>query len=459
MVDSVDAGVLKRIKNEAVRRLSSKRREATNLYAMEEVQSVGSVLRARHQEISITRPTVAVFVDEEPLANWSHDCKYLLHDAESGELYEEVRASFPPYLVNPPKTFRAFHTPVVAWTPERRIWPIEPPIVYWKIPKGRRYAILYSGASNNRHVNDMEFLYRQLVDRFFFREADITVLNYDGTLNYSGNPKPVANYPGDGTAYQMSIDGPGTRQALLDAIDALKSSLKQDDLLFIHTNNHGGHDGSESYLCTYSGADCLASDFCAKLAQLPTYGDLVVMMEQCHSGGFNDGVIENSTAARTTFSAACTEGKNSIGGPEFDPFARDWISALAGADPYGAALVANPDYDASGKVSAREAFAYADDVHHPYDSPVYSAYGADAGNQHLHQKWRSLFVVHELLASEIELVRRELREPERFRETMRSKILPKLAELDDELAFKPQKPDAIAKLVRETVRAGTREHV
>ena len=67
----------------------------------------------------------------------------------------------------------------------------------FKFRKGNRYAILFSGASNNRHTNDLEFLYRQLVDRFFFAEDNITVLNYDGTVNYSGWPKPVSSWPGD----------------------------------------------------------------------------------------------------------------------------------------------------------------------------------------------------------------------------------------------------------------------
>lgn len=71
---------------------------------------------------------------------------------------------------------------------------------------------------------------------------------------------------------------------------------------------------------------------------------MVRIMEQCHSGGYNDAVIESSTAERTTFAAACTEGKNSRGGADFDPFTRDWIAAFAGADPYGAALVSDPDY-------------------------------------------------------------------------------------------------------------------
>ncbi len=250
----------------------------------------------------------------------------------------------------------------------------------------------------------------------------------------------------------MVVDGAGTKQALQDAIDALKPKLKADDLVLIHTNNHGGHDGSESYLCTYSGPDYTASDFASKIGELPAFGDLVVMMEQCHSGGFNDLVIEASTAARTTFAGACTEGKNSIGGADFDPFARDWIAAFAGNDPYGVALVSDPDHDLSGRISTREAFAYADDVHDSYDSPVYSAYGADAGDQHLHQQWIHLFVHREFVLRELKALRDRLGGAGRYREAMRTKILPALIDLDDELAVKPVDPERAQERIREVVR-------
>ena len=458
MSKPINPKTLRLIQDRAIRRLSSKRRASTNLYVLDDIQPAKSVIRARHQVIEIKKPTAVVFVDDEPLANWAHDCRYLLHDAETGKLYQEVKASFPPYLVEPPDTFKAFHTPVVAQNPLRRIWTLDLEVVFpWRLRKGNRYAILFSGASNNRHTNDLEYLYRQLVDRFYFDEENITVLNYDGTVNYSGGPQPANSWPGDGTAYTMNVHEAGTKQALEDAIDALKPKLKADDLLLIHTNNHGGHDGTESYLCTYSGPDYTASDFADKLGELPAFADLIVMMEQCHSGGFNDMVIESSTAGRTTFAAACTEGKNSIGGADFDPFARDWIAAFAGADPYGAALVSDPDYDSSGKISTREAFAYADDVHDPYDSPVYSAYGADAGDQHLHQKWRYLIVYREFVLKELRLMRDELGDPIRYRQAMRTRILPALTELDDRLAVKPPEPKEAQKLISQTIRSAAKQ--
>lgn len=370
---------LERIQLDAFQRMSWVKAKKTNLYIEGKPLKKGHVIQAHHQKIPIERDTVMVFSDDAPLYNWAHPCRYLLYKAKSGELYDEVKASFPPYLVEPPKTYAAFYQPVAFLRTEK--WAIAEFMTlseqigsrlrsYHK--RGKRYAVLFSGASNYRHVNDLEFLYRTLVDVYDFSPERIHVLNYDGTINYSGSPKPVGDWPGDNTAYQMPDPDQGTKSALENVFDDLKGRLSRHDFLFVHTNNHGGHDGTESYLCTHSGPDYTASDFAAKLAELPNFAQLMVMMEQCHSGGFNDPIIDSSPADETTIASACEEDRSSSGGDgTFDPFARDWIAAVTGTDPYGAALAIDPDSDADGVISADEAFDYANAVKVAYDTPVY----------------------------------------------------------------------------------------
>jgi len=41
----------------------------------------------------------------------------------------------------------------------------------------------------------------------------------------------------------MPVKDKGTKADLDAAIDDVKMKLKKDDLLLIHTNNHGGYDG------------------------------------------------------------------------------------------------------------------------------------------------------------------------------------------------------------------------
>ena len=271
---------LSSIKAGVVSGLSWAASRSTNLHIESRLLKRGAAILAYKQRIPLERDTIMVFADEAPRYNWAHPCRYLLHDANTGELYREVKAQFPPYMTaEVPKTYELFHQPIRIADAES-YYPILPRLrcpIRWT--KGQRYAVLFSGASNNRHTNDLEFLYRTLRDIYGFPAANITVLNYDGTVNYNDNPQPVVNWPGDSSAYRMPVNGQGTKAALDSALDTLKAKLKADDLLLIHTNNHGGHNGTESYLCTYSGADYLASDFATKLGTLPKFNCLMVMME------------------------------------------------------------------------------------------------------------------------------------------------------------------------------------
>jgi len=385
-----DEIILRKVQDHAMSSLSWTQLRTTNLHIEKEDKPRGALLAAHPPRagFKLKRNSIVVFADDAPAFNWSHPCRYLLYDAKTGEPYEEVHDEFPPYLTKVPESYVPFHQPV-RLDPGEILWPIKPLLrCPLRFPAGERYAILYSGASNNRHTNDLEFLYRTLRHLYGFKSNNVICLNYDGTLNYSGAPHPVGNWPGDNTPYQMPINGPGTKAALDQALDAIKAKIKAQDFLLIHTNNHGGWNGpGQAYLCTFSGPAYFAADFGAKLATFPPHYCLMAMYEQCHSGGFNAPTIANSKATYTTVASACLEANNSIGGATFDPFARDWIAAMAGHTPTGTALAFNPDTNHNGRVSASEAFHYADVVHDPYDTPVYSQNIAAAGDTFLAQRY------------------------------------------------------------------------
>ena len=244
--------------------------------------------------------------------------------------------------------------------------------------------------SNTRHLNDMEFGYRTLVHRYGFAPRDITVLSFDGTTDTQEGANTI--WPGDGTPYQIVVNGPGDRAAFEAAVDALKPRLREDDLLFIHTNNHGDNFGSGSFLSAYPDwGQYFADDFAAKLGELPRYRSLIVMMEQCNSGGFNQPVIKHSTARATSVASAAIATQSSYASPDlhWDSFARDWFAAQAGHDPYGAALAFNPDANGDGKIASAEAFGYASTVRNPSDSPQFDesspAGGQDLAGPHVHR--------------------------------------------------------------------------
>src|SRR5262249_9895005 len=283
-----------RVRAHAFGTLTFDRREMVNLYLDERIYNQGETIGPAHQEIVAQRPSILVFADDEPGANFGHTCRYLLYDANTGNFHREAPARFPPIAdVREPKTLHAFHEPVqFQVNPVRfKLWP---PI--WRcpiiIPEGTRYAILFSGMSNKRHLNDMEFLYRTLIDIYHFDAAHIYVLNYDGTLNTQDGVQ--VHWPGDGTAYRIHVTGQGNRAGFEAAIDNLKTKLKPLDTLLIHCNNHGDSDTPDggttwvpgtSYLCTYpSWGTYHNADFSNKLGELPKFRQLIVMLEQCHAG-------------------------------------------------------------------------------------------------------------------------------------------------------------------------------
>jgi hypothetical protein len=104
--------LLEKIERNVFERTSWVQAKKTNLYVQIEALKKDQVIQARHQKIPINRESIMIFADDAPLYNWAHPCRYLLYDAKSGEFYDEVKASFPPYLVKSPETFKAFYRPV-----------------------------------------------------------------------------------------------------------------------------------------------------------------------------------------------------------------------------------------------------------------------------------------------------------------------------------------------------------
>jgi hypothetical protein len=430
MPDKLDQKIIDRVRMDAYERLSFRQRETTNLHLDERIYAKGETIGPRRQEIIAQRPSILVFADDEPSANFAHACRYLLYDAKSGELHREVPAQFPPHDAKRPETLRAFHEPVrfVANPNLFRIWPwFYCPIL---IPAYERYAILYSGMSNKRHLNDLEFLYRTLIDIYHFSPANILSYSYDGSLNTQDGVQ--VHWPGDNTNYRIQITGAGTRAAFESGIDSLKSKLKKDDLLLIHSNNHGGYDGTSgtANLCTYPNWDgYYANDFANKLAELPKFGKLIVMMEQCHSGGFNQPIVNKSTATATSVASACIETKNSYVSADgnWDPFARDWIAAQAGHDAFGGTLAHNADTDGDGKIEAEEAFDYANSIKLPADSPIFSESSEAGGDISLGRQYKVWWWWCYILRERLEPAFRRL-PPEEFSKRMK-RIQPELLKL------------------------------
>ncbi len=374
MLPDIPEELVDRIRSHALRHVAERHEATTNLSLDSRVYRAGDSIGPRFQGIYAEGPTVIVFADDEPLANFGHRCRYLLYHPETGEFLKEVPARFPPSLVQNETRLTPFLTPVT----------FREPFPYWYfpplyrcpslIPEGNRYAILYSGLTQARHLNDMEFAYRTLVDIYGFSTDNIYVLNYDGTLNVWD--VTLGNWPGNNTPYSIIVTGEGTRASFQASLSDLASKIQPSDLLFIHTNNHGDFDATanDSFLCGWvndvsnpppnTDGDFTyyyASEFSSDLSVLPTYRALVVLMEQCNSGEFNTPILNSTTATSTSVSSAATSSVESYASSDgnWDVFTYQWIAAINGANPDGSALASNPDTNHDGVVDTQEAYNYA----------------------------------------------------------------------------------------------------
>ncbi len=242
--------------------------EEVNLYLCTREFAPGDSLSVagKARVIPIQKTALLVFADLKPLANWGHPTRNLFFDKDDNSLVYGDYDQFPPDgFETEQNAFEPLHVPLVYTEPphpspdpemgKRFYLPqlsVVPPLGN---AAGRRHAILFSGNSNNRHLNDLEFLYRVLVGMYGYEPANIMVLNYDGSLNYNGPPQPVTTWPGDHTPYRLHghINGPGTRAAFEAAFRTVAGKIRPEDSLLIHTNNHGGGTTpyGEPWLCGY----------------------------------------------------------------------------------------------------------------------------------------------------------------------------------------------------------------
>ncbi|MGH9404971.1 MAG: FG-GAP-like repeat-containing protein [Terriglobia bacterium] len=356
------AGVVATIKQTALASLTPGRAATTHLSISTQIFPAGYTFKLVDTQMAVREQAALVFVDRLPRANWGHACTYQFYDTTSGKLLYEEDALFPPNLSGgtPLDVFHAPLSPLKIPMAEIASKPILPPTRF-NAPfiaqvSEQRYAILWtSQISDLRHVEDLEFLWRALVNIYGFNPSNIYVLCYNGTIGAVDVSGSVGNWAGNNTPYQMKVHASATTANLQSVFNTLATQLKPKDLLLIHTNNHGSTTG----LCVDDSTVITPTQFSAMLSGLPAYRSLVVTMEQCFSGAFQSSVLSKSTATNTVFASAVSADKSSDGAAHFDPWAEAWIEAITGATPAGGALSSKPTPNFDGLISMKAACDWA----------------------------------------------------------------------------------------------------
>jgi len=392
----VPGELARRVHKIALNALPPRQRATSNLYMDQWDVPKGTKLGPSFEHIVVERDSILCFADHQPLANFSHPCAYLLHDAQNGELFAHVSAQFPPY----PK--EGIHLMDLFY---RAVKPAEvlAPVIRRRrssgkgcgpemdhllsgssgggasggggdgTPAGPRCAILLAGYSDPHHANDLELSWRMLTDTYKFNADDIYVLVHNGTKQGAPfrNTSGLRKWPGapapDNT-FLLQPRGKGSIKAFRWALGEVHKKLKNGGLLFLQVEGHGSvkyGSGGGQFIETYpdgaNSGDCyLNSQMKADLQQLTGCNSLLVLMNQCYAGGFRDSVLLGSPATRTFFAAACEDNRVSVQTPDFlwNRFSRHWIEAEKQPDP-------------DGKVDASEAYTFCDSpARRGLDTPV-----------------------------------------------------------------------------------------
>jgi hypothetical protein len=258
----------------------------------------------------------------------------------------------------------------------------------------RKYAILFSGGidkSNNhiRYWNDLKFMYSTLINKYGFSKNNFAVLYADGK----------------GLDTQMPVHYSATQTNLETVFDLLRKDSTGKDFVFIFTTNHGGgfcnaglqylgtmyydlggrfdanvdegaadiivekkynmdlnSDGDkfdtvswDEELCSWGGS--IFDDDLGNMFANLKYKTMVIVMEQCFSGGLIRDIGQNRTNMVIMSAAAESEVSYSMNSGSYDEFSYYFTCAINGADPSGKTV--NADTNNDKKVSMVEAFNYA----------------------------------------------------------------------------------------------------
>lgn len=372
-----------RAKLHAFYSLTWRERQGANLLVSRSTIPVGTRLGPPFQEIVVEEPSILVFIDLEPGTGFAHRCRYLLYGADTGAFLRAYEAQFPPFVALA-KELQTFHEGIPD-TPHLTAFRLPPPLLCPSlIPDGERYAILFSGLAYPANLNDLEFSYRTLIDRYGFRPENVHVHLWDGMLATAAGPAGV--WPGDATPFRIQISGPGTRAGVQLTLNGLKGRLKRHDLLFLHTENEATP-LPESSLVESTYGIYRASELAADIAALPRHRSFIAVMASCYSAGFSASLIASSQADNTCVSCASAGGTAfSPPGWQFMKFGSDWLTAQMGHDPFGALPSFDPDSDANGVIEAEEAFAYAYMLRSPIDTATFSETSEAGGDITLGQR-------------------------------------------------------------------------
>jgi len=197
-----------------------------------------------------------------------------------------------------------------------------------------RYALMISGATEDRDIADLSLAYETLLEKGFKKE-NIYILDSDGVEAW--------DYPVFGTASKKDI---------IKAIGELEKKVTSNDLFFLFTTDHGNRVEKSLFgLIDYEistfvlGGDEEISqlELAAELERVkPSLG--IYLFDQCYSGGFAE-----QFGGKNIVAIASSKADELAWGDEGDTMGYHFLDAF---------MKYTADENEDGKVSIKEAFDY-----------------------------------------------------------------------------------------------------
>lgn len=354
---------------------------------------------------SKTDPKWLIFVDEDPLAGWSHSCSYYYIPQEFSYTNENnipiVRFNgrkFPRHItfdetLNPNPLRLSSDSPILFVEDEDRL------LYYLFDPQASTPTIVlligggYSEVTNNRSFwYDMKYFYKTLRQKY-----DINPFCFVPFFpNY-----PLYSYTHQEYETRGSLDGlnwiyeyKNTKEDIYSYVEELISDSNNDNnflqntdlIIFISAHGELDINNGHSYVCLSEPDDPYPSNTELRLYDYELNNIInsinarstTVIIGSCCSGGFAD----NITSANTVNLTACMNNEYSYNGDSigtsinpnsefcYSYFLNHVTNAIHEHDIYG-----NPvqsDSDSDGRISMQELYDYANLNRDPEEHPQYS---------------------------------------------------------------------------------------
>lgn len=332
----------------------------------------------------IRQNSYAYFIDEMPMANWYHPCRYVFVNKDSGVI-EVFFSEIPPseFIFIPMFEECPIEQQEMSSEVSNMFSMLQYRASYRFSDLHKKYAVILSGGnspySNHlRYWNNCSFIYKVLVNIYGVLPNNIYVLMSDGTDPDVDRHLPDGSYDSS----PLDLDGNGTddiqysatKQNITTVFDALSRRITTEDDLFIFTTDHGGRWNNQVYLVLWNGAELYPMELAKEVNKIKAR-NISIVMGQCHSGGF----IPALEAQNRVIMTACKEDEKSYprSSMDYDEFVYYWISAMAKKYPNN--RNANADANSDGFISMEEAFLFAQSNDKQNETPQYRSHASTLG--------------------------------------------------------------------------------